>query len=104
MALNLYPEVVLQRNLLHYYKRDGSTDLELENHSDALHDLNKFTTPTIIISGCTYNNIVQMLTPHFYKNHLVDTTVISGPDYVDTTSVKNMYSRNTTRPWSSYRR
>ena len=26
VALNLYyPEVVLQRNLLHYYKRDGST-------------------------------------------------------------------------------
>ena len=25
VALNLYPEVVLQRNLFHYYKRDGST-------------------------------------------------------------------------------
>ena len=46
-------EVVLQRNLLHYYKRDGSTYLELENHSDALRDMNKITTPTVIISGCT---------------------------------------------------
>ena len=51
VALNLSPEVVLQRNLLHYCKRDGSTYLELENHSDALRDMNKFTTPTVIISG-----------------------------------------------------
>ena len=94
VVLNLYPEVVLQRNLLHYYKREGSTYLELENHSDALRDMNKFTTPTVIISGRTYNYILQMLTPHFYENHLVDTTPVSGPDYVDTTSVKNMYSRN----------
>ena len=35
-----------------------------------------------------------MLTPHFYENYLVDTTVVSGPDSVDITSVKNMYSRN----------
>ena len=94
IALNLYPEVVLQRNLMHYYKRDGTSYLELENHSDALRDMNKFTTPTVIISGCTYNYIVQMLTPRFFENHLVDTTVVSGPDYVDTTSVKNMYARN----------
>ena len=104
VALNLYPEVVLQRNLLHYYKRDGSTYLELENHSDALRDVNKFTTPTVIISGCTCNYIVQMLTPHFYENHLVHTTVVSGPDYVDMTSVNNMYTRTTTRPWLSCRR
>ena len=94
VALNLYPEVVLQRNLLHYYKRDGSTYLELESHNDALRDMNNFATPTVIISGCTYNYIVQMLTSHFYENHLVDTTVISGPDYMDITSVKNMYTRN----------
>ena len=94
VALNLYPEVVLQRNLLHYYKRDGSSYLELENYSDALRDTNKFSTPTVILSGCTYNDIVQMLTPHFYENHLVDTTVVSGPDHVDMASVKNMYSRN----------
>ena len=94
VALNLFPEVALQRNLLHYYKRDGSNYLELENHSDALRDMNKFITPTVIISGCAYNYIVQMLTPRFFENHLVDTTVVSGPDYVDTTSVKNMYVRN----------
>ena len=101
IALNLYPEAVLQRNLMHYYKRDGASYLELENHSDALRDMNKFTTPTVIITastviitGCTYNYIVQTLTPHFFENHLVDTTVVSGPDYVDTTSVKNMYARN----------
>ena len=94
VALNLYVKVVLQRNLLHYYKRDGSRYLELENHSDALRDMNKFTTPTVIVSGCNYDYIIQMLTPHFYSNHLVDTTVVSGPDYVDTTSVKNMCTRN----------
>ena len=80
---NPYVEVALQRNLLHYYKRDGSRYLELENHSDALRDTNKFTTPTVIVSGCNYDYIIQMLTPHFYSNHLVDTTVVSGPDYVD---------------------
>ena len=68
--------------------------MELENHSDALRDMNKFTTPTVIISGCTYNYVIQMLTPHFFENHLVDTTVVSGPDYLDTTSVKNVYVRN----------
>ena len=94
VAANLYVEVVLQRNLLRYYKRDGSNYLELENHNDALRDMNKFTTPTVIVSGCTYDYIIQMLTPHFYSNHLVDTTVVSWPDYVDTTSVKNMYNRN----------
>ena len=35
-----------------------------------------------------------MMTPHFHYNHLIDTTVASGPDYVDTTSLKNMYHRN----------
>ena len=31
VALNIYPEVVLQRNLLHTYRRSGSNYLELEN-------------------------------------------------------------------------
>ena len=69
VALNLYTEVALQRNLLHYYKGDGSNYLELENRRDALRDMNKFTTPTIIVSGCNYDYIIQMLTPHFYSNH-----------------------------------
>ena len=93
-GLNLYPEIVLQRNLLHYYKRDGTDCMELENHSDALRDMTKFTTSTVIISGPTYDYIIQMMTPHFHANHLIDTTVVSGPDYVDTTSLKNMYNRN----------
>ena len=94
VAVNLYLETVLQRNLLHDYKRDGSDYMELENHSDALGDMTKFTTSTVIISGCTYDYIIQMMTPHFHANHLIDTTVVSGPDYVDTTSVKNTYHRN----------
>ena len=94
LALNVYPETVLQRNLLHYYKRDGSDHMELENHSDALRDMGKFTTSTVIASGCTYDCIIQMMTSHFHSNHLIDTTVVSGPDYVDTTSVKKMYNRN----------
>ena len=94
IAVNLYPELVLGRNLLHYYKRDGSDYMELENLSDTLRDMTKFTTSTVIISGLTYDYIIQMMTPHFHTYHLIDTTVVSGPDYVDTTSMKNMYNRN----------
>ena len=94
IAVNLYPEVVLQRNLTHYYKRGGPNYLELENHSDALRNMNGFATPTVIITGYTYNYIVQMLTPHFFESHLVDTTVVSGPDYVETASVQYMCGRN----------
>ena len=68
--------------------------MELENHSDALRDMNRFTTSTVIISGPTYDCIIQMMTPHFHANHLIDTTVVSGPDYIDTTSLKNMCNRN----------
>ena len=57
-------------------KRPGSGYLELENHSDALHNMDTFTTPTVIITGCNYNYIVQMLTPHYFEHHLADTTVI----------------------------
>ena len=93
-AVNLYPEVVLQRNLTHYYRRAGSNYLELENHSHALRNVNGFTTPTVIITGCAYNYAVQMLTPHFFEHHLVDTTVINGPDYVEVTSLQYMHTRN----------
>ena len=51
VAVNLYPEIVLGRNLLHYYKRDGADYMELEKHSDTLRDMTKFTTSTVIISG-----------------------------------------------------
>ena len=70
VALNLYPEVVLQEELAPVLQARWITYLELENHSDALRDMNKFTTPTVIISGCTYNYIVQVLTPHFYEKPL----------------------------------
>ena len=44
VAVNLYPHVVLQRNLLHTYKRSGSDYLELENHSDSLRNMDGFAT------------------------------------------------------------
>ena len=74
IAVNIYPKTTVERNLLHYYLRDGSDYMELENHSNTLREMTTFTTSTVIISGPTYDYIVQMLTPHFYSNHLVDTT------------------------------
>ena len=70
-----------------YYTPTGSGSiyyLELENHSDSLRNMNGFATPTVIITGCNYNYIVQMLTPHYFERHLVDTTVIHGDLHADT--------------------
>ena len=94
IAVNLYPKTTVERNLLHYYRRDGTDYVELEKHSNALRDMTKFTTSTVIISGPTYDYVIQMMTPHFYSNHLIDTTVVSGPDYIDYKSVQNMYNRH----------
>ena len=94
IALNLYPKTTVERNLMHYYLRDGSDYMELENHSNTLRELTTFTTSTVIISGPTYDYIVQMQTPHVYSNHLVDTTTISGPDNINHKSVKNMFHRH----------
>ena len=93
IALNLYPKTTVERNLTHYYLRDGSDYMELENHSNTLRELTTFTTSTVIISGPTYDYIFQMLTPRFYSNHLVDTTTISGPDSINYKSVKNVLHR-----------
>ena len=93
IAVNLYLEVVLQRNLMHYYRRAGTNYLELENHSDALRNMNGFFTPTVIITRYTHNNIVQMLTLHFFEHHLVDTTVINGPDYAEVASLEYMHTK-----------
>ena len=88
VAVNLYPEVVLQRNLLHTYKRSWSNYLELENHSDSLRNMNGFATPTVIISGCNYNYIVQMLTPHYFEHH--------GDLHVELQSLQYLVSKGTT--------
>ena len=96
VAVNIYPDVVLQRNLLHTYKRSGSNYIELENHSESLRNMNGFATPTVIITlitGCNYSYIVQTLTPHYFERHLVDTTVIHGDRHVDTTSLQYMLNR-----------
>ena len=34
------------------------------------------------------------MTPAFYKTHLIDTTTISGPDYIYHKSIRNMYHRH----------
>ena len=94
IAVNLYPKTTVERNLLHYYQRDGTDYMELENHSNALRDMTKVTTSTVIISGPTYDDVIQMMTPRFYSNHLIDTTVVSGPDYIDYKSAQNMYNRH----------
>ena len=94
IALNLYPNTTVERNLMHYYLRDETDNMELENHSNTLREMTKFTTSTVIISGPAYDYIIQMLTPHFCGNHLVDTTCVSAPDYIDYESVKNMYHRH----------
>ena len=79
---------------MEYYHRDGSEYKELENHSDALQGMDKFTTSTTVISGPDYNYVREMMTPAFYKNHLIDTTTISGPDHIYYKSVKNMFQRH----------
>ena len=79
---------------MEYYQREGSDYKELENHSNTLREMHKFTTSTTVISGPTYNYVQEMLTPAFYKMHLVDTTTISGPDHIYYKSVKNMFNRH----------
>ena len=96
VAVNIYPDVVLQRNLQHTYKRSGSNYLELENHTDSLRNMNGFATATVIITGCNYNYIVQMLTPHYFERHLVDTRVTYGDLHVDTTSLQYVLNRGAT--------
>ena len=97
VAVNIYPEVVLQRNQVHTHKRSGSNYIELENHSNSLRNMNGFATPTVIITGCNHNYTVQMLTPHYFECHLVDTTVIIHGDlHVDTTSWQYMLNRGAT--------
>ena len=78
VALNISPEVVLQRNLLHTYKRSGSNYIELENHSNSLQNMNGFATPMVIVAGRSYNYIVQttgllIVTGRSY-NYIVQTT------------------------------
>ena len=94
IALNLYPKTTVERNLMHYYQREGSDYKELENHSNTLQEMTKFATSTTVISGPNYDYVVQMLTPAFYSKHLVDTTTISGPGNINYKSVKNMLSRH----------
>ena len=53
--LNLYPATTVGRHLMEYYHRDGSDYKELENHSDALQGMDKFTTSTTVISGPNYD-------------------------------------------------
>ena len=79
---------------MHYYQREGSDYKELENHSNTLQEMTNFTTSTTVISGPSYDYVVQMLTPAFYKKHLVDRTTISSPDHINYKSVKNMLSRH----------
>ena len=62
--------------------------LELENHSDVLRNMDGFTTPTVIITGRNYHYIVQMLTPHFFEHHLVDTTIIHGDLHAEVASLQ----------------
>ena len=94
LALNLFPRTTVDRHLMEYYQREGSDYKELENHSNTLREMHKFTTSTTVISGPTYNYVQEMLTPAFYKMHLVDTTTISGPDHIYYKSVKNMFNRH----------
>ena len=94
IALNLYPATTVGRHLMEYYHRDGSDYKELENHSDALQGMDKFTTSTTVISGPNYDYVREMMTPAFYKKHLVDTTTISGPEHIYYKSVKNMFQRH----------
>ena len=56
--------------------------------------MDKFTTSTTVISGPDYEYVREMMTPAFYKKHLVDTTTISGPDHIYYKSVKNMFQRH----------
>ena len=79
---------------MEYYQREGSEYKELENHSNTLQEMTKFTTSTKVISGPTYNYVQDMLTPAFYKKHLVDTTTISGPDHIYYKNVRNMFHRH----------
>ena len=79
---------------MEYYQREGSDYKELENHSNTLQEMTKFTTSTTVISGPSYDYVQQMLTPAFYKKRLVDTTTISGPDHINYQSVKNMLNRD----------
>ena len=58
--------------------------------------MDAFTTPTVTISGPTYNYVVNVLTPHFFARHVVDTSTISGDLYDDATSLRNLLSRGTT--------
>ena len=94
LALNLFPRTTVDRHLMEYYQREGSDYKELENHSNTLREMHKFTTSTTVISGPTYNYVQEMLTPAFYKKHLVDTTTISGPDHIYYKSVRNMFNRH----------
>ena len=57
IALNLYPATTVGRHLMEYYHRDGSDYKELENHSDALQGIDKFTTSTTVISGPNYDYV-----------------------------------------------
>ena len=79
---------------MEYYNRDGSNYKELENHSDCLEGLDTFTTSTTVISGPDYEYVRDMMTPAFYKKHLVDVTTISGPDHYYEKSIRNMYNRH----------
>ena len=94
IAFNLYPATTTGRRLMEYYQREGSDYKELENHSDCLQGLDKFTTSTTVISGPDYEYVREMMTPAFYKKHLVDTTTISGPDHIYYKSAKNMFQRH----------
>ena len=94
IAFNLYPATTTGRHLMEYYNRDGSDYKELENHSDCLQGLDTFTTSTTVISGPNYEYVRDMMTPAFYKKHLVDVTTISGPDHYYAKSIKNMYNRH----------
>ena len=94
IALNLYPRTTVGRHLMEYYQRDGSDYKELENHSDTLREMDKFTTSTTVISGPNYDYVREMMTPAFYKKHLVDTTTVSGPEHIYYKSVKNMFLRH----------
>ena len=64
-----------------YYDRGSSDYKELENHSDQVLQLQAWTTRFLLVTGCNYSYIAELLTAEFYQQHMIDVVAVNGPGH-----------------------
>ena len=97
LTINVYPLILIMRGLMAYYERDSINYQEMENHSDQALLMTTRSTHSLLVAGCDYAYITEMLTSKFYKERLIDVTTVNGINYSLETSLRYLLWGNTSQ-------